>query len=190
MRQHRYVNRLGFGNRLARLTWNVARMLLFRPTPRWAMHGWRRAVLRAFGSRVGAGCRIDPAARIWLPANLHLGDYVAIGAGADIYCVAPITLGSKVAISQRAFLCCASHDISRLDRPLTRAPITVADHAWIAAEAMVLPGVRIGEGAVVAARAVLRHDAEPWSIHAGNPAQRVGTRRLTPLNDPASGNTT
>lgn len=186
MKQYRYVNQLSFGNRLSRMAWGVVRVLLFRPTPRWALHGWRCSLLRIFGATVGVGCRIDPSARIWLPRNLRLGDYVAIAEGVDVYCVAPITIGSKVAISQRVFLCGASHDITRLTRPLTMAPITIGDHAWIAAEAMVHPGALIDDGAVVAARAVLRGTAASWTIHAGNPARQVGLRRLSDAPDGAS----
>lgn len=178
MREHRYVNRLGARNRLNRLAWTLARAIFFRLTPPWAMHGWRRAVLRAFGARVGEGCRIDPSARIWLPSHLVLGEYVAIDEEVDLYCVATITIGSKVAVSRRAFLCTASHDITDLKRPLTHSPITIADHAWIAAEAMIFPGAQVGEGAVIAARAVLRGEAVPWAIYAGNPARRVGDRKL------------
>ena len=186
MKQYRYINRLSLGNRLFRMAWSLAWVFLFRPTPRWALHGWRRCLLRGFGATVGAGCRIDPSARIWLPANLRLGDYVAIAEGVDVYCVAPIAIGSKVTISQRAFLCAASHDITRLTRPLTSAPIVIDDHVWIAAEAMVHPGAYVGEGGVLAARAVLRGTAAPWTIHAGNPARQVGLRRLEEAqNDPS-----
>lgn len=178
MKQHRYVNQLSLRNRLVRMAWGVARMLLFRPTPRWALNGWRCSLLRVFGATVGEGCRIDPSARVWMPSNLQLGDYVAIAEGVDIYCVARINIGSKVAISQRAFLCAASHDITHLNRPLTTAPITIGDHVWIAAEAMVHPGAHIDEGAVVAARTVIRGKVEPWTIQAGNPGQCVGLRRL------------
>lgn len=186
MKQYRYVNQLSFGNRLVRMAWGVARVLLFRPTPRWALNGWRCGLLRVFGATMGAGCRIDPSARIWLPSNLRLGDYVAIAEDVDVYCVAPITIGSKVTISQRAFLCAASHDITHLTRPLTTAPITIGDHVWIAAEAMVHPGARIDEGAVVAARAVLRGTVAPWTIHAGNPARQVGLRQLAETSDSAT----
>jgi len=178
VRQYRYVNRLSLRNRITRMTWGVVQALLFRPTPRWALHGWRRALLRAFGASVGTGCRIDPSARIWLPSNLRLGDYVAIAEGANIYCVAPIAVGSKTTISQRAFLCAASHDITQLNRPLSVTPITIGDHVWVAAEAMVYPGARLGDGVVVAARGVLRGTAAPWTIHAGNPGRQVGIRRL------------
>jgi len=178
MKQFQYVNRLGARNKLYRLAWSITNSLLFRPTPRWVLDGWRCALLRAFGAKIGVGCRIDPTSHIWMPSNLKLGDYVAIGAGADIYCVAPITMGSKVTISQRAFICAASHDINELNRPLIYSPITIGDHVWIAAEAMVLPGAQIGDGAVVGARAVLSKNANAWSIYTGNPARHTGDRNV------------
>lgn len=183
MKNQRYINKLGVWNKIYRLLWGVVYVLLFRPTPRWTLHGWRRGLLRVFGAHVGAGCRIDPTARIWVPANLRLGEYVAIGEGADIYCVAPITIGAKVAISQRAFLCTASHDITDLKRPLTTAPISIENNVWIAAEAMLFPNTKICEGAVIAARAAFRGKAAAWTIYAGNPARQVGTRTLRATNE-------
>lgn len=69
-------------------------------------------------------------------------------------------------------------DIRSLKRPLTHAPIKIGCHAWVAAEAMILPGVTVGQGAVISARTVLRKDADDWSIWAGNPARRVGSREI------------
>ena len=174
----RYRNKLSLGNRLGRAIWGVCYMLLVRPTPRWTMHAWRRGILRLFGAKVGKGCKIDPSARIWAPWNLVLGEYASIDGGCDIYNVAKVCIGSKAAISKQSFLCTASHEISSLHRPLTHAPITIGNHAWIAAHAMLFPGVTVGEGAVIAARSVLRQDAPEWSIWAGNPAIQVGTRNL------------
>jgi putative colanic acid biosynthesis acetyltransferase WcaF len=179
LKQIRYVNRLTWRNLLMRLLWGIARTLLFRPTPRWALHGWRRIILRTFGAKVGVGCRIDPSARIWAPWNLDMGDYVCLGESVDLYSVDTIKIGNKVTISQRVFVCTASHDIAYLDRPLVHAPIVVCDHAWVAAEVMLHPGVTVGEGAVIAARAVLRNEAPNWTVWAGNPAREVGRRRLT-----------
>jgi putative colanic acid biosynthesis acetyltransferase WcaF len=180
VKEYRYINRLPLANRLKRLLWGVCRMLLFRPTPRWALHTWRAVLLRWFGAEIGIGCRIDPRSCIWAPWNLSLGDFVSIGENVDVYNVARITIGSKAAISQRAFLCTASHDISSLSRPLTHAPIEIGQHAWIAAEAMLYPGATVEDGAIVAARAVLRGRAAAWTIWAGNPAREVGKRTLRP----------
>ena len=81
-----------------------------------------------------------------------------------------ITIGDKVTISQKSFICTASHDISQINKPLMTKPITINSYSWIAADAFVGPGVTIGEGAVVGARAAVFKDVEPWSVVGGNPA--------------------
>jgi putative colanic acid biosynthesis acetyltransferase WcaF len=180
VKEYKYVNKLTTRSKLKRLTWSICWAFLFRPTPRWALHAWRVYLLRCFGATIGEGCRIHPRAIIWAPWNLTLGDYVAIGDSVDLYNVDRIAIGSKVAISQRAFLCTASHDITSLARPLTYAPIEIREHAWIAAEAMIYPGSVVEAGAVLAARAVLRGIATAWTIWAGNPAREVGKRVIIP----------
>jgi putative colanic acid biosynthesis acetyltransferase WcaF len=62
--------------------------------------------------------------------------------------------------------------------PLEKPPITVHDQAWVCADAFVGPGVTVGEGAVVAARAVAVKDVDDWMIVAGNPAQSIKRREL------------
>ncbi len=57
-------------------------------------------------------------------------------------------------------------------------PITIEDCSWIATGAIILPGVTVGEGAVVAAGAVVTHDVPPWTVVAGNPAKEVKKRVL------------
>lgn len=178
MKQYRYVNHLTRRNRMARMLWGLCYILLFRPTPRWALNGWRCMLLRLFGAEVGTGCRIHPNVRIWAPWNLSLGAYVALAEGVDVYCVSRITIASKVTVSQRSFLCTASHETTSLTRPLIHAPITMGDHVWIAAEAMIHPGVTVNVGAIVGARAVIRRDVPAWTVWAGNPAREVGKRRI------------
>ena len=100
-----------------------------------------------------------------------MGDGAAIGDGAEIYNVAPITLGARAVVSQQAFLCAASHDHRREDFPLTTAPITLGARAWVAARAIVLPGITIGDGAVVGAGSVVTRDVPAGCTVAGNPAR-------------------
>lgn len=172
----RYRNELPLRNRLARVAWNIVWLLLFRPTPRWALNGWRRSVLRLFGARLAKVVVIRPSCRIWAPWNLTMGPVSCLGDRVDCYCVAPITLGAKVTVSQDSFLCSASHDIGTLARELVSAPIVIENHAWVAARAFVGPGVRIGQGAVVGACAVVTKDVAPWTVVAGNPARVVKKR--------------
>jgi putative colanic acid biosynthesis acetyltransferase WcaF len=89
-----------------------------------------------------------------------------------------IKIGSKVAISQRSFLCTGSHDISSLTRPLITKPIIIHDHSWICSEAFIGPGVTISEGAVVAARSVVTKDVKEYEVVGGSPAKFIKIRVL------------
>ncbi|MEM1445766.1 MAG: putative colanic acid biosynthesis acetyltransferase [Planctomycetota bacterium] len=172
----RYENRLPRKQKAARMLWGIAYALLFRPTPRWAMHGWRRTLLRLFGATIGPGCKIAPSCRVFAPWNLVLGELTALAEGVDCYCVDKITIGSMCAVSQRAFLCSASHDIGTLKRDLTTAPIVLGDHVWVCAEAFVGPGVTLGDGVVAGARAVVVRDVEPWKVVATTPGVVIKDR--------------
>ena len=177
-RRARYVDRLGRRLKLRRLLWLAADVCFFYPLPYFVGRRFRRWLLNRFGARLAPGAVVYPSARVWAPWNLSIGEDSAIDRNVYLYCVAPIAIGARAAVSDGAFLCTASHDIRRLDTPLTYAPITIGDGAWVAAQAYVGPGVTVGEGAVVAARAVVVRDVPAWAIVAGNPARVVGWRRV------------
>ena len=161
-------------HRLARGLWQLSWLLLARWTPR-PLHAWRVLVLRAWGARIGTGCLVYADAMIWVPWQLTMGDGACIGDRAEIYNVAPITLGARSVVSQQALLCAASHDHRREDFPLTSATIALGVRAWVAARAIVLPGVTIGDGAVVGAGSVVTHDVAAGCTVAGNPARVLGS---------------
>lgn len=173
-----YRNDLSMRNKVERFAWGVASLLLISWTPRPFFGKWRCLVLRAFGARIGEGCKIFPRVRVWLPRNLQMGHFSCLGEGVDCYNVAPIKIGNYVTVSQRSYLCSASHDHQRRDLPLVTAPITIEDNAWICAETYVGPGVTVGEGTVLAARAAATKSLEAWSIYGGIPANRITERRL------------
>ncbi|MHB8789333.1 MAG: LbetaH domain-containing protein [Desulfobulbaceae bacterium] len=135
-------------------------------------------MLRSFGAKIGKGANILPSCKIWAPWNLTLGDFSCLSEDVDCYAVDAITIGDQVVISQGAFLCCASHDISSPIMELICKPIVIGDNAWVAARAFVAPGVTVGEGAVVAACAVVTEDVEPWIVVAGNPAKFIKKREI------------
>jgi len=107
-----------------------------------------------------------------------MGEFSALGEGVDCYSMDRITIGSKVAVSQRTFLCTGSHDISALSRPLSTGPILIEDHVWISAESFIHPNVVIREGAVIGARSVVLKEMPAWSICAGNPCRKIKDRVL------------
>jgi putative colanic acid biosynthesis acetyltransferase WcaF len=169
-----------FKNRLARVVWNIACLLLFRFSP-VILHGWRRFILRSFGARIGQGVHIYPKVEIWAPWNLDIDDETGVGNGAILYSQDRIVIGKRVVISQGAHLCTGTHDYLQPGYPLRTRPITVGDHVWIAAEAFIHPGIQIGTGAVIAARAVVHKDMPDWTICAGHPCKPLKPRK--PFDD-------
>jgi putative colanic acid biosynthesis acetyltransferase WcaF len=159
---------------LARILWSIGRPV-FRITPR-PCFGLRRALLRLFGAKVGSHVNIYPSALIYYPWNLSIGEWSSIGEWALIYNLGAVTIGQRSTISQRAHLCAGTHDYRDPSMPLLKPPIQIGDNAWICADAFVGPGVTIGDGAIVGARAVVTKDVAPWTVVVGNPAQVIKER--------------
>jgi putative colanic acid biosynthesis acetyltransferase WcaF len=166
----------GAADRMRRRIWFLVWAVLYRPTPT-ILFAWRRALLRLFGARVGAGAHPYPSARIWAPWNLVMGEGSCLADGVDCYSVDRVVLGRNVVVSRRAFLCTASHDHLHPGFRLATAPFVIEEEEWVAAEAFFGPGVRIGRGAVAGARAVVIRHVLPSTVVAGNPARAVGQRR-------------
>ena len=175
--QNRQERKYSRREQVLRLLWGLVGWPLFRLSPR-PCFGWRRFVLRRFGARVGRQVHIYPSVEIYFPWNLTIGGWSALGEGVRVYNLGPVTIVSRVTISQRAHLCAGTHDFRDPAMPLLKPPITIADQVWVCAEAFVGPGVTVGEGAVVGARAVVVKDVAPWTIMAGNPAREIGKRGM------------
>jgi putative colanic acid biosynthesis acetyltransferase WcaF len=168
--------RTSLRNKLARVAWGIVCALLFRSSPR-PLHAWRAFLLRCFGARLGPNSRIYPGARIWAPWNLSCGEWAAIADEAVVYNVAKVCLGAHAVVSQQAYVCTATHDMDDPGFPLIAAPIFIGNHAWVCARACVLPGVSLGEGAVLGLSSIGTKNLEPWQVYAGNPAKRIKQRR-------------
>lgn len=162
-------------SKVRRALWGVAWAVLCRPTPN-PMHGWRCAVLRAFGAKVGKNNFIYPRARIWAPWLLETGDVATIAQDVQVYNVGGMFIGHHAIVSEGVFLCGATHDYQSADFPLVAKRVEVRPYAWICARAVVLPGVTCGEGSVLGAAAVATRDLKDWTVYAGNPAREVGKR--------------
>lgn len=170
-------HKLSVANKVARTLWHVTWLLLYRPSPR-LFHAWRCFLLRLFGARLGKAVHPYPSARIWAPWNLTMGDHACLSESVDCYCVDKISIGAHSTVSQYSFLCTASHNYEREDFPLQRAPITIGERVWIAADVFVAPGIDIGDGVVVTARSSVFSDLPPWVVARGNPARPVRPRVL------------
>ena len=163
---------------LLRLVWTIVNATIFRLLIGVKLHTIRNGLLRLFGARVPDRALIYPSCKIFAPWNLEVGKFATIGPNTEIYNKASILIEANAIISQGAFLCTASHDITDPFLPLTSAPIIVRERAWLAADVFIGPGVTVGEGAVVGARAAVFRDVEPWTVVGGNPAKIIKQRIL------------
>jgi putative colanic acid biosynthesis acetyltransferase WcaF len=166
-----------FRNRLFRLAWGLVDTVLFRFSPK-PLHGWRVFLLRRFGAKVGHGVHVYPGVKIWAPWNLDLEDECGIGNGVILYSQGKITIGRRAVISQGAHLCAGTHDYNEPGFPLLTKPITIGREAWVAAEAFIHPGITIGEGCVIGARAVVTKDMPAWMVCTGHPCKPIKERNM------------
>ena len=163
-------------NRVERLAFGVAWRLLAWLVPPPLGWGWRRFLLRAFGAKMAKGAKVYPSARIWLPRNLEMGAWSALGRGSECYNQAPVKIGDHAIVSQRTYLCSGDHDYRDPTYQLVARPITIGNSAWIAAEAFIGPGVTVGDHAILGARGCAMKDIPAATIWAGNPATQIGER--------------
>lgn len=178
----KYHNSLSRKHQLVRLLWGIVWGIFARPLPRSMGSGWKRFLLRLFGAKIHPTAVVYSSAKVYYPANLVMEAYSCLASDVDCYNVAPIKIGANATVSQGAYLCTASHDITNPLNPLVTAPIVIEDQAWIGAKAFIGMGVTIGQGAVVGATASVYKNIEPWIVVGGNPAKYIKDRMLNILN--------
>jgi len=159
---------------------------------------WRSRGARVGGkSRIGRGCRVvrpwrlHAGKRIQLEhqvyikiaseeAIIKLGDEVFIGCGVVLDILDSLSLGNHVLVAPGCFITNHQHRRHAHARIAAQgcesAPVVIEDDVWLGANAVVLPGIRIGRGAIIGAGAVVTHDVETMAIVAGVPARPIGRR--------------
>ena len=185
VRLSKYHDARPWGYLLMRFLWSCVQLPFWPRMPR-RLSPLRIALLRVFGAQIGQRCLVD-SSRIWIPWNLQMDEFSVIGSGAEIYNLAPVRIGANSVVSQRGYLCTATHDYTKIDFPLYSRPITIGPSAWIAAGAFIGPGVEVGEGAVVGAFSVVTKDVPPWMVCVGNPCRPIKSRRLDDLDEIRTG---
>lgn len=171
-----YENKLTLRNKIGRMLWTLVWTILVRPLPRSTGNKWKVFLLRLFGAQIDSTAVVYSSVRIYMPWHLKMAPHSCLAPEVDCYNVDKIEIGAHTTISQKTYLCAASHEISKPSLPLVTAPIAIGSQVWVAAEAFIAPGVTIGEGAVVGARAAVFKDVEPWTVVGGNPAKFIKER--------------
>jgi len=146
-------------------------------------HHMRRLAYRIHGIKIGKGSTIHMFASFYDPKNIRIGKDTIIGEWAVLDGRAPLTIGDHVDIASNVMIYNAEHDIH--SKNFTKAymdKVVIEDYVFIGPRAIILPGVTLGRGAVVAAGAVVVKDVEALKIVGGVPAKEIGQREPESLN--------
>jgi maltose O-acetyltransferase len=152
--------------------------------PSYALrHLWYR---RALGIQLAEGAAVHMGTYVWFYGpreirrnGVRIGRNSRIGRGCTLDARSPLAIGDNVSLSPEVMILAGTHDVNDPRfAPSEVGPWAVAieDHVWIGSRAMIMPGVTVGRGAVVAAGAVVTKDVAPLSIVAGVPARPIRTR--------------
>jgi maltose O-acetyltransferase len=147
------------------------------------IHHFRRLVYRLAGMHIGKGSSIHMYARFYNPANIVVGEDSIIGEGAVLDGRAALIIGNHVDIATEVMMYNSQHDMNADDfAEHIDASVLIEDYVFIGPRAIILPGVKISEGAIVAAGAVVTKDVPPYTIVGGVPAKEIGERRNKKLS--------
>lgn len=164
-------------NRLFNIFLDFELMLL-----RWVghipSHFVRNFFYRLAGIKIGRGSAIHMWANFFNPKGISIGEDTIIGDHCFLDGRAPLKIGSRVDIASQVLIYNSEHDVNSEEFHVSEKPVEIGDYAFIGPRAIILPGVRIGRGAVVAAGAVVTKDVAPLKIVGGVPAKKIGERKI------------
>jgi acetyltransferase-like isoleucine patch superfamily enzyme len=154
---------------------------LLRPWPGRLGMWLRGGLYIPFFRRCRVGLKVSEGTHIWHPWKITIGRRVRIGRGCHLNAVDDIHIGDCVMIGPYVIITTANHvradvAVPMKEQGLETSPVLIGSDCWIGAHAVILPGVTIGQGSVVAAGAVVTKDVEAYSIVGGVPARPLRSR--------------
>lgn len=145
-------------------------------------HHFRRFFYRIFGMKIGKGSSIHMGLKIYNSFNIEIGQDSIVGEGAVLDGRDKLIIGNHVDIASEVMIYNAQHNVHDPDFKAINAPVEICDYVFIGPRAIILPGVKIGKGAVVGAGAVVTKDVGECKIVGGVPAKEIGERKNNDLN--------
>lgn len=132
--------------------------------------------LKVAGMKFGGDVRFYGGFHIRSPKGICIGKGVSIGPKVLLDGRRGLTIGDNTVIAYEAIIWTLNHDYNDLHFSGKGAPVSIGKYCWICSRSMILPGVKIGDGAVVASGAIVTKDVPEYSIVAGVPAKVIGNR--------------
>ena len=140
-------------------------------------HSVRKFIFRLYGLKIGKGSTIHMWTRFFNPANITIGHDSIVGDHCFLDGRAKLIIGNHVDIASQVLIYNSEHDVNSDGFDPIEEPVEIADYVFIGPRAIILPGVKIGKGAVTAAAAVVIEEVKPFDIVGGVPAKVIGQRK-------------
>lgn len=143
----------------------------------------RNALARLAGAKqLTRSSNLLKGARLLNPSGIVFGERCRVNSGVLLDGRgAPIRIGNDVDIARESIIWTLTHNVNSHQHGCVCGQVTIGDHVWIGCRSMIMPGVTIGRGAVIAAGSIVTHDVADSAIVAGSPAREIG-KRINPLN--------
>lgn len=184
----RMGNRLGFGFALKKIFnrfYNYfldAELLCLRVVGFIPIYTLRWLIYSLDGVEIGKGAHIHMGTQFFYPGKIRIGEGSIIGQNAFLDGRDKLIIGKFVDIASDVMIYNSEHDVNSQDFSVITAPVEIGDYVFIGPRAIILPGVKIGKGAIVAAGAVVTKDVPEFAIVGGIPAKIIGERKIKDLN--------
>lgn len=140
------------------------------------LHVIRKITCKSFMKKYSFSTSIRRNIDLRSPYRISIGRNCNINKNCVLDGRGELSIGNNVDIAQDVYIWTEEHDYTSSTYSTEIAPVIIEDYVWIASRATILPGVKIGRGAVVACGAIVTKDVPPLSIVAGVPAKSIGTR--------------
>lgn len=157
-------------------------LMLLRFVGHVPFHSIRNFFYKLAGIKIGKGSTFHMWASFFEPKNIKIGEDTIIGDHAFLDGRSDLVIGSHTDIASYVMIYNSEHDLESRDFTAREEKVEIGDYVFIGPRAIILPGVRIGNGAVVAAGAVVTKDVEESKIVGGVPAKEIGERSSKNLN--------
>ena len=142
------------------------------------LHSIRNFIWKLAGMQIGRNSTLHTSVRVFDPRGISVGQGTIIGYGTFIDGRDKVKIGSNTDIASEVMIYSSEHDLSSPEFTAILAPVSIGDYVFIGPRAIIMAGVTIGDGAVVAAGAVVTKDIAPYTIVGGVPAREIGERKL------------
>jgi maltose O-acetyltransferase len=153
-------------------------LMLLHLTTHIPLHSVRNFIWRLAGIKIGRGSTLHTGVRVFDPKGITIGNDTIVGYACFIDGRDKVAIGNHTDIASEVMIYSQEHDISSIDFVASSSPVTIGNYVFVGPRAIIMPGIKIGDGAIIAAGAVVTKDVDPFAVVGGVPAKFISERGL------------